>query len=208
MGFDKRIKRQLFINVVLMLFTLLTLVSCVVAWFTTNQSANVDGIGLEVERAEVKLLTEITTIEFSCTTTLADTVTTPIFFDTECAVVKEYVIEGKGLVNVDVEIDQDVSPGMLAYVCDDVQNTQVYHEMITKLETKLGADHTAWSFDDLQKALQELNSRYVGETNADGNTVFRIVYWVEYEEILTSTDFGGDAYWLDTAYEAKITVST
>ncbi len=196
-------KRKLIVNIFLLVFTFLVLVIGVVAWFANNPIANIHNLESKVERQEINLISEITEIRLPCATKIGDTQTTPTFFNTDCIVVKDYLIENEGKLIVSVD---STKAGLLGYVCDSSLDESVdYYTIIkTKLTTELqksGKSLSSCTFDELQTALDAVNHREVGDF-VKGNTKVRIVFWGEYDqfedELLKET-------YIDLDFDAKIT---
>lgn len=203
MSKNGRVRRQLVINMVLMLFTLMTLVACVTAWFSTRTEADINNLNLTVNRAELKIEPDLTTIEFPCATKITDTTAT--FFNKDCLVLKRYTVDGEGEVHVDVECSGD---GMLAYVPDN-HTTNYYEALVAELKDYFRSDDISLkSFDEIKTALDTINNKRVGVFK-NQNTVFEVVYWVEYDPVTdeNGNNLNSDSYWLDTTYKAKITVT-
>ncbi|MBQ3069841.1 MAG: hypothetical protein IJD01_07860 [Clostridia bacterium] len=177
---SKKLKIQWIVNVALLVFTLLTLVVAVVAWFADSRTADVESIQLSVARKDLKLVNEVTTVEFPYSTKIADT-TVAQAFNNGAAVAKEYIIENEGMVSVSVDC---FDSGMLAYICDESTDEISYDVIFQALQGQLGGDTTQWTYDRMRDALNTINSaRVYGTMTGDGNTHVKIVYWVEYEEV-------------------------
>ncbi len=186
-------KKQLTRNVMLMVLTLFTLVCCVVAWFTSSIYANVNHLNMEVERADVRLLSEITKIEFPCATNLGDC--TKQEFVNHTSVEKVYYLNGTEPLHVKVDCE---GAGMLAYVCPTVSGDAYFDTMISELKTATKkSDPTTWTYEDLQTALDTINTRRVGETatfNGEACTAIRVIYWVAYTDG-AQADLEVPGYW-------------
>ncbi len=195
-----RVQRQFIINVTLMLFTLLTLVACVAAWFSTHTEANIRNLNLSVVRKDIVIAEFTDNIIFPYATKFLDT--DPNTFNTESAQVKTYTVLGEGQVYVNVRCNGD---GMLAYVPNDTV-TDYHTALINDLKNHFKTTNlSSKSFEDISDALSEINQKRIGTITQEGNTELKIVYWVEYDQVfnrLNSSD-----YWLDTTYEAVIEVT-
>ena len=190
---EKQQKRQLCRNITLMLLTLFTLICCVAAWFSTSNTASVGPLSVDVERADVKLLSEITKIEFPCATNIGDC--TKSEFTEECAVEKVYYLNGTDPLHVDVECNGD---GMLAYVCPTSSGDGYFDTMIDELKSATNKnDPSTWTFTDVQNALKTINNRRVGNNatfNGETCTAIRVIYWVAYTDGAQS-DLDQTSYW-------------
>ncbi len=215
MELSKKQRRQLIVNMVLMVLALAALVACVVAWFSARRQADVNTLTMTVERVHLELKSEITLIEFPCATKIIDKETTPQMFDVECAVPKVYTISEAGKLAVSVDYSSS-SAGMLGYVCDSVNTTNYYEEIKADLKQygNLDLDSQQPTFQQLRTAIAKVNARdRFGETNDNGDTDIKIVYWVEYDEIDDKLNL--DSYWdsgivggEDETYKAIITFTS
>jgi len=177
---NQKMKIQWIVNMALLVFTLLSLVLAVVAWYSNDRSSEVDSVQLSVSRKDLKLVNEVTTVEFPYSTKIADT-TAEQAFNNGAAVAKDYVLKGEGALNISVDCHNS---GMLAYVCDNSTDAIDYDEIYQALSEKLGSDSTTWNYDNMTQALREINARAMfGTMPGDGNTHIRIIYWTEYDAV-------------------------
>ncbi len=200
MAKTNRVQRQLIINITLMLFTLLTLVACVAAWFSTRTEANINNLNLAVDRKDIVVAEFTDNIIFPYATKFLDTDADT--FNKESLQVKTYTVLGEGQLYVDVRC---AGQGMLAYVPDDTV-TDYHTALINDLKNHFKTTNlNDKSFEDISTALSVINKKRIGTTNAENNTELKIVYWVEYDQVknrLKSAD-----YWLDTNYKAVIEIT-
>ncbi len=187
---DRKMKIQWIVNIVLLVFTLLTLIVAVMAWFADNRQADVDNIQLTVTRKDLKIQ-EVTTIEFPYATKITDPSSESSFMN-GAAVIKEYVIDGQGKLSVSVDCQQS---GMLAYVFDD-NDTVDYDVIRDALKGQLGENTATWTYEAMTEALNDINRRknygIFTDEGDGGDTHVKILYWVEYDAVkeqLESDDY-------------------
>ncbi len=201
MAKTNRVQRQLIINITLMLFTLLTLVACVAAWFSTRTEANINNLNLKVSRGEIIIDKLVDDIYFPYAVKLFDTDADQFNSD---VVQRTYTVMGEGQVFVEVYCN---GKGMLAYVpADNV--TDYYTALINDLKNQLRVNDAGLknkSFDEIRNALTIINNKRIGTAKQDGNTALKIVYWVEYDQV--KQELNSDDYWFDDSYDAHITVT-
>lgn len=212
---DKKLKIKWLVNVVLLVFSLLTLVFAVVAWFSNNQHADVQDLHLTVERTQLDLTNTVTWIDVPCATKVWDPETTKDAFNTYCAVKKEYIIGGEGQLSVDV--DCSASQGLLGLVFDDdtaakyTQNgTTDYYNMIKDNIRSVSSNYSYTDFASLKSVVNTYNSQHRFGTTVDGDTKLYVVYWAEYDgmpqdfrdDLYTDTD---SSYWESSGWKATLT---
>ncbi len=205
----RRQKMRLLLNLILTVVTFLALIVSMVAWFSTRQQADIESIHLEVERQEVKIVKQPNSFLFPCATKISDV--SKDSFNNDCCIVETYEIAGDGQVTAYL----DSKNGVLAYVLDDTEQGTDYYTIITeKLKEHLHVtDLSTLSYDDLYKALNEINtSRLVGTPiTSDGsvNTQVKIVFWSEYDLFMDKLNNADLSYYeVDKAndrFEVKVT---
>ncbi len=180
-------KIRLILNMALMVFTLFALIVSMVAWFSANKTASINGLNLFVNQKEFSILKQPESYMFYCATKIAEV--DKDLFNSECCVVGEYYIEGADMLYADVVSDQDV----LGYVLTGDEKSTDYYDIITNaLKEELNVDTLSdVSYNDLRSALRDINLSHTAGVpdkvvTADGiehdAMKIQIVCWTEYEQ--------------------------